>query len=59
MNECLAPVLGSPAWAAEGACRAETPEGDWPALLPPEAVTSCWDYVSFAVEQQGVYCQLV
>jgi hypothetical protein len=60
MNECLAPVLGPPpAPAAEGAGRAEGADGDLPALLPLEAVASSWDYAWFAVEQQGVYCQLV
>ena len=60
MNECLAPVLEPPsARSAEGARRADGNDHDLPALLPLEAVVSFWDYVAFAVEQQGVYCQLV
>jgi hypothetical protein len=59
MNECLAPVLEPPAArAAEGARRTEK-QDDSPALLPLEAVAAFWDYARFAVEQQGVYCQLV
>jgi hypothetical protein len=59
MNECIAPVLELLAWAAESAPRAESQEGQLPALVPLEAVASFWDYACFAVEQQGVYCQLV
>jgi hypothetical protein len=53
MNECLAPVLEPPA------ARVPEKNDDAPALLPLEAVASAWDYACFAVEQQGVYCQLV
>ncbi len=59
MNECLAPALEPPAArSAEGARRAERKDNS-PALLPLEAVAAVWDYACFAVEQQGVYCQLV
>jgi hypothetical protein len=58
MNECLVPALEAPAaWRSDNARRAES-EGDLPTALPREAL-SLWDYVRFAVEQQGVYCQLV
>jgi hypothetical protein len=59
MNECIAPVLEPPAaWSSVDSRRAESNE-DLPAVLPREAVASFWDYAWFAVEQQGVYCQLV
>jgi hypothetical protein len=60
MNECIAPILEPPAaWAAVDARHAESNAGELPAVLSREAVTSFWDYARFAVEQQGVYCQLV
>jgi len=57
MNECLVPVLEPP--PADGTRRAPGQDGDSSALLPLEALASFWDYARFAVEQQGVYCQLV
>jgi hypothetical protein len=60
MNECMAPTLEAPAaWPAANAGRPESADGDSPAVLPREAAVSLRDYVWFAVEQQGVYCQLV
>ena len=60
MNECIAPVLEPPpARVAVEARLAESTGGERPAALPREAVASFWDYAWFAVEQQGVYCQLV
>ena len=56
MNDCMASVLEPVAAEVRAA---ESPTGDSPALVPLEAITSFRDYVGFAVEQQGVYCQLV